>query len=226
MSAHVWATASTKGGAGKTTLIAILAGEIMRLGGTVALIDGDPNTPLLNWVNRSDLAKRIPVIVDTDPEGSELESNIEKASGQAEFVLLDTEGTENARSALAAQLADLVLIPMQYSALDLNEATKVRTFLTKLETRTGRARPNVIVPTRVPAAIRSRTQKGIGDQLTAQGFPVLDPPVLEKDAYRQIFSEGCLLQDLPPAPALTSAHQNAQALLQGLAAIYGAAHAA
>lgn len=220
MTATFWATASTKGGAGKTTLIAILTSEIIRLGGTVALIDADANTPLLNWVRRAGLKDRIPVIVDEHPDGRSLQQNIARASELAEFVLLDTEGSENPRSALAAQLAELVLIPMQYSALDLDETNKVRDFLLQLEARSGRDRPCIVVPTRVSAAIRTKTQTKVVGQLTDAGFPVLDPPVLDKDAYRQIFAEGCLLQDLPSATSLATAQQNAQALLAGLAMVY------
>jgi chromosome partitioning protein len=220
MTATLWATVSTKGGAGKTTLMAILASEIVRLGGTVALIDADGNLPLKKWVERAGLKDRIPVVVDEHPDGSTLEESIRKASELGEFVLLDTEGTENERSALAAQLAGLVLIPMQYSTLDLDETDKVRDFLKQLESQTGRDRPCIVVPTRVSAAIRTKTQKKVVGQLTDAGFPVLDPPVLDKDAYRQIFAEGCLLQDLPPAASLATAQQNAQALLAGLAMVY------
>lgn len=220
MSATLWATISTKGGAGKTTLMAILAGEIIRLGASVAIIDADANQPLRKWVQRAGLEDRVPVVVDEHPDGSTLEESIAKASELGEFVLLDTEGSENERSARAAQLAGLVLIPMQYSALDLDETDKVRNFLLKLEARTGQDRPCIVVPTRVPAAIRTKTQKKIVDQLNDAGFPVLDPPALEKDAYRQIFSKGCLLQDLPPAASLVTAQQNAQALLAGLAMVY------
>ena len=40
---------SPKGGVGKTTATLLLAGELAEAGGTVRLIDADPNLPLVDW---------------------------------------------------------------------------------------------------------------------------------------------------------------------------------
>ncbi|MFC6627554.1 ParA family protein [Sphingomonas yabuuchiae] len=41
--------ANPKGGAGKTTLTFVLAGELARSGASVAVIDADPNAIIAKW---------------------------------------------------------------------------------------------------------------------------------------------------------------------------------
>ncbi|MBD1203315.1 MAG: AAA family ATPase, partial [Rhodobacteraceae bacterium] len=43
----VWVLTTPKGGAGKTTLALVLAGELARLGKTVEIIDADANAPVI-----------------------------------------------------------------------------------------------------------------------------------------------------------------------------------
>ena len=42
-------TASSKGGAGKSTLTLVLAQALDAMGATVTIIDADPNRPLVRW---------------------------------------------------------------------------------------------------------------------------------------------------------------------------------
>ena len=42
-------TASSKGGAGKSTLTLVLAQALAMVGATVTIVDADPNRPLLRW---------------------------------------------------------------------------------------------------------------------------------------------------------------------------------
>ena len=42
---------SPKGGVGKTTATLLLAGELAHAGGTVRIIDADPNLPIEDWAS-------------------------------------------------------------------------------------------------------------------------------------------------------------------------------
>jgi chromosome partitioning protein len=44
--------ASPKGGVGKSTAAVLLATELASHGGSVRMIDADPNRPLTQWANR------------------------------------------------------------------------------------------------------------------------------------------------------------------------------
>ena len=220
MSCMIWANINSKGGTGKTTLTAILASEIVRLGGTVALVDSDPNQPLKRWHDALPNTKQISVLVDADQAGDTLADTITRAKELADFVLVDTEGSENMRMARLPRFVDLILLPMQYSELDRQEVAKVEGFLQTLDERIDTPIPRIVVPTRVSAAIRTKTEKQLRATLDETDLPVLDPPILEKDAFKQMFTQGKFLHDLPTSSGIKSAQENARAAFEGLAKTY------
>ena len=98
MSCKIWACVNTTGGTGKTTLTAILASEIIRLGGSVALGDTDPNQPLLNWQDKFPESARLPVLLDDGPQSfGKREDAMEMGDGQNTLLArLDPLATDRA----------------------------------------------------------------------------------------------------------------------------------
>lgn len=221
--ASVWCMFSTKGGVGKTTVTALLAGEIIRLGGTVTVIDTDQNQPLALWAEKENLPDGIKVVSDHDDSGRTILKLIDEAKAQSDFVLIDTEGSENIRAAYAAQAADYVIVPMQFSELDLVEARKVSAFLDGIERATQKKRCHAILPTRVGSAIISNRQRSILKDLAALSLDVISPGVIDKEVYRLLFTHGCTLRDvstMAKVHGLNTAEENAAAVLNALAANY------
>ena len=107
---------SSKGGAGKTTTALIIAGEIASAGREVILIDADPNQPLVAWADRPGKPDNIQVVIDESVET--IVDTISEARTDANFVLVDLEGTATDRIGFAITQSDLVLIPAQGSMLD------------------------------------------------------------------------------------------------------------
>jgi chromosome partitioning protein len=54
--------ASPKGGVGKSTAAVLLATELAYHGGSVTMIDVDPNRPLTQWANRPGRLEKLTVI--------------------------------------------------------------------------------------------------------------------------------------------------------------------
>ena len=218
--ATIWTLASTKGGCGKTTLAMILASEIIRNGASVTLIDTDPNQPLSKIAQMGNLPDTLEVVSDTDSSGTALVQFIEAQKERPGFVIIDTEGTENIRAGLAMQMADLVIIPSKWSGLDKDEALKVVHHLKVAQTATGRAIDAVIVPSQVETTFETANTRQVRAELETSGIRVIDPPVLNKDAYRAMFSQGCLLHDTqvsPKSKSLLSARANAEAVARTIA---------
>lgn len=218
--AAIWSLSSTKGGCGKTTLAALLASEIIRNGAPVTLIDTDPNHPLVTWAEKGNLPDSLTILEDNDPSGRTLSKTLDELKDARSFVIIDTEGSENIRSGLAMQRADLVIVPAKWSELDTNEAFKVEGFLDMARAASGRHIPSVLVPSQVETTFETLTTRLIRAEVEARGARWIDPPVLNKDAYRAIFTHGKLLQDLetPTRPEpLMRARDNAQAVARAIA---------
>ena len=213
--------ASPKGGVGKTTLSVIVASEAVRHGQSVTLIEADPNGHLRDWYEKGNCPSAVRVLFDNDASGEKLLSLIDDAQAHSDIVITDTEGTTNRRADLACQAADLVVIPLHFSELDLKGAVAAYNTLTRLESVTGNIIPRILVPNRVSSAITTKDERNIRSAIEQTDMPLCDPGVLEKAAYRQMIAAGCLLHDLPDHASVNniqSAFDNAQSVLRAMLA--------
>ena len=130
--APVISFASPKGGAGKTTATLILASELLQqLQKPVTIIDADPNHPFERWLKLKHKPELLNFIFD-DSDDTILD-NIEKAKRESAAVLIDLEGTKNTRVTYAISQSDLVLIPVQGSILDAQEAAEAIKLIKRAE---------------------------------------------------------------------------------------------
>src|ERR1051326_7970454 len=115
---RVIAMIQQKGGVGKSTIAANLAGELVELGRTVAVLDLDPQQSLMSWAQfGQSLLRKIVTAVDTANPRS-LKAAIDRAGESADRVLLDCPPGLPDTGIMAALVADLVLLPVSPSPLD------------------------------------------------------------------------------------------------------------
>ena len=108
---------STKGGCGKTTLVAHLAVEAERQGsGAVAVIDADPQASLARWWNSR--KAETPGFIQTTLGDMPTQLAALRAAGVS-LVLIDTPGADVSHSRAILRHSDLVVIPSRPSPLDL-----------------------------------------------------------------------------------------------------------
>ena len=116
---HVITIAQQKGGAGKTTLAVNLAVEFLQRGQKVALLDTDPQGSLGRWF----MARRDGVGVEgldfSTASAWGVSYECEKLRKTNDMVIVDTPPKVDADLRPALREADLVLIPVASSHLDL-----------------------------------------------------------------------------------------------------------
>ena len=204
--------ASPKGGAGKSTSAVILATQLAENGADITIIDADPNKPVTRWSKRPGRPHSLTVVSDVTE--STIIDAIEEAAQRTSFVIVDLEGTASMMVPYAMSRADLVVIPTQGSELDAAEAAKAIRLVRDQEKYGRRRIPFAILFTRTSAAVETRDLKDIRSQFAENAVPVFRTQMVERAAFRALFSFGGSLQTLDPKEVsnLPAAIANARAL--------------
>ena len=185
--ATVIAVTGRKGGIGKSTLAGNLAGEFAADGWTVAVLDTDPQQSLYKWGQLGKgLLSRITIPVQTDHPES-FQQAIETAKATAQVVLVDTPPAFADPALLAALLADLVLLPVGPSPLDILAAHEALELMQDVQTQRGGQKPIIRF---VPSKLMSRT---VLSQDLPQTLATLGAPVLPGITQRVVVAEATLV---------------------------------
>ena len=208
--------ANPKGGAGKSTTTLVLAQTLAGLGASVAVLDADPNRPIVEWRGGSS-ALELDVVGDVT-ESSVIRVIREQRSAK-QFVFVDLEGTASRLVSRAITQADLVLIPLQASGVDARQASRAVALVhEEEEALDGRIIPFRVLLTRTSPIIATRIEREIVDALKSAGLPLMRTRLNERQAYKAIFVRRLALQELDPKQVngLGEAIANAQALADEL----------
>ena len=188
--------ASPKGGAGKTTAALLLATELAVKGFHVTVIDADPLKWIKSWSKLSDKPGNLEVLAGLT-EDTIIEA-IDQAQSRSQFVIIDLEGTASTIVAYAFSRSDFVLVPIQPSTMDARAGAMIVKLISNHEQAFRVKLPFALFLTKTRAAIRPRTLSNILAQIEQAKMPILQTQLLERDAFRQLFSFGGTLETLNP----------------------------
>ncbi|MDY7563455.1 MULTISPECIES: ParA family protein [unclassified Pseudomonas] len=207
---------SPKGGVGKTTSALALSTQLAARGVAVTVIDADPNYPIAKWAAGGNCPSNLRVISGVTENN--IASKIREAAMTDPFVIIDLEGTAAKIVVLALQEADFVVVPMQGSLLDAEQAGRAVSLIHDQELAMRRHVPGYKLPysillTRTPPAYQTRTMANLRRSLSEKQIPVFETVMTEREAFKAMFSFQQPLETLNPAevPGINKAVINASA---------------
>lgn len=211
----VISVANPKGGAGKSTTTLVIATTLAAQRASVTILDCDPNRPINGW--RSGPSKN-PVEVEGTVQESTITSLLDDYRKRRQFVFVDLEGTASRLTSRALARSQLVLIPIQASPNDAEQAAKAIRLIQEEEETLEREIPYRVVFTRTSSAIPTRIEKAIVDELNQGGVPRFTTHLNERAAYKAMFYYKLDLDELDPAEVngLDRARDNAVRLASEL----------
>ncbi len=165
-----------KGGSGKSTLAGCLAVHWRRAGRDPVLVDADPQRSLVRLAAREKALAGVPVIEDCAESVTETARRAALAHAP---VIVDTAGFRAPSTLAALSVADLVVVPVKPSPLDVD--VMIDTARTLFAARDGR-RPRfrcVLTQTTRDSVI----SRHIRAELAAAGFPLFDGELVNRIAY-------------------------------------------
>ena len=121
---YIISFANPKGGSGKTTSAMLLAEQIALSGGKVAILDLDPNANILAWAqNRLAVGLHVPFSVHGRPhQADQTVELIDKLAAEAEYLIIDLEGSKDQIITFALARTDLCIIPLDGSPMEARQA--------------------------------------------------------------------------------------------------------
>ena len=190
--------ANPKGGSGKTTAAMLLAEQIALSGGRVAVLDLDPNANIVAWAWARQVAGRpMPFAVHSRPQAEEVVGLIDELAREADYLVIDLEGSKDQIVTYALSRTDLCIVPMDGSAMEARQATQT---VRLIETTARMIRHPIeyaMLFTRTNAAFQTADERDVREALGADRVELLPVRIARRAPYTRIFRENVLLSEMP-----------------------------
>lgn len=203
MPAKIIAIVNQKGGAGKTTLTMQLAGTLGRRGHKVLVIDADPQATATRWAASAPDAQPFPAALSgLSAAGAKVHREAQKYVDDFELIVIDCPPAADSHVPKSALLiADLALVPVIPSPLDLWASVGIGKVIADLGTLNEALQPRLVVNQCQP---NTSLAKEALEVLPKYGIPLTRARLHHRTAYRQAAVYGGTVHDLGPraAPAI------------------------
>jgi chromosome partitioning protein len=191
----VIAVLNLKGGCGKSTISVNLACELAANGDSVLLLDNDSQGTASHWLSHG----RLPVQgafmpLENEQDGERLVRAV--ATRNERYVVLDAPAHVGAAAQAAGKIADLVLVPVTASGVDLVATETVVRLIREARVLRRSGGPKCLI---VPSKIDRRTDAGrhIDEQARSFGESVA-PAIHQRTAFVEAFAAGQWIGEFAP----------------------------
>lgn len=185
---YIIAFASPKGGVGKSTTCACLAGSLAARGYDVTILDLDQNRTCKQWADRFP-DQHGNIKVEAVEEGAFIE-RVKAVYAQTHgFVLIDVAGALSDATIAAATIAHMTISPAKLSAPDIIEAVKLNREITKLAAKVGKPINHRLLLNEV-SPIWPTYQRAALSDVHRSGIPAFETVIHERAPYAELFFTG------------------------------------
>jgi chromosome partitioning protein len=167
-----------KGGCGKTTLVAHLARALHLKRQTVLLADADAQGSARDWHNAGDGKADFPVI---DLDRPTLDRDLASLGAPYQWVFIDGAAKLEKMIAAAVKAADLVLIPIEPSPLDIWACDPLVEMIQARQTVTDGAPAAAFVVTRAKKG--TLLAREVADAIKTYGFPIQRGSIYDRTIF-------------------------------------------
>ncbi len=204
--AVVIAVVNLKGGCGKSTIAVNLACELASNNDSVLLLDNDSQGTSMHWSSHGRLPIRGEFMpLENEQDGERLVRAV--AARNERYIVLDAPAHVGAATQAAGKIADLVLIPVTASGVDLLATQAAVELIRQARILRRSGVPRCLI---VPSKIDRRTDAGrqIDEQLRGFGETV-GPSIHQRTAFVEAFAAGKWIGEYAPQ---SSAHYDITSL--------------
>lgn len=192
--ARTYAAVSNKGGAGKTTLVTLLAGEYALRGERVLLIDADNRQNLAGWWRLCSEKSNVPELIDVAVASTQrsIEATIKDRGAGFDLVIVDAPGVDSSLQTTIIRSSALVVSPIQPAIKELEAAGQTVAAVNEINDQFGlniahfNVRTRISVPGRNLEAYRYIRPFVAGLIAAQYRTLLLDTELFERNIYREI----------------------------------------
>lgn len=220
---YVITFANPKGGSSKTTSAMLLAEQIALSGGSVAIIDLDPNANILIWSeSRKEQGRAVPFTVHARPQAEETVELIDKLSGDVDYLIIDLEGSKDQIVTFALSRTDLCVIPLDGSPMEARQAATAVRLVQSTANMIRMPINYTLLFTRTNAAFQTTDERDVRQEMELNAIPTLPVRIAKRAPYTRIFRDGVLLTELPDIVAAEHAGKTASVTDKALKQVHSA----
>lgn len=175
---------NNKGGVGKTTLAINIACELARRGTATGLVDIDPQCSAMDWGDKREARENDNPAVIAVP-AQQLAKIIQKARAAGTgAVVIDTPAKLESSLTLAAELSDVIVIPLRPSVMDLQAMQGTIACLRRIN------RPKLAVINAMSLVSRYDCPSIAETLMDDWALPVFTTPIWDRKSYRTALFTG------------------------------------
>jgi chromosome partitioning protein len=184
-----------KGGVGKSTIACQLARSLQLEGYEVLVVDTDSQGTASDW---AETGENMPLVVKIDR--ATLDEDIPRAGGAYDYVIVDGAAKASRMNTSAVKASDLVLIPVQPSAVDVWPVKEMVDIIEARQEATDKPAARFVVSR---AVVGTKLASSISDALSGLDVPVCGSHIHQRVAYAEAMGLGKGVMDMSGAEKAT-----------------------